>query len=1377
YLSATLTSSKNYLGTVSTVGSDGKETWTISISEGAAAITATSTTEGSKTIRYNKNSGSERFSCYGESAQQPVSLYIAGASLQYTTSPSCSTLSSISAANEHRTFTEGDAFIPETITRHYADNSTSVIPSCVTSLTYTLDGNAVAAGDELAYNGSYPTNQTHTIVASYGGKTVSYTITVEPLPRYTVTFDTGAGGQTVAPITETANGAGITLPNVTTPPCADYTFEGWLATTVDTPTDEEPDDILSAGDTYNPADNITLYALYSQEDDAVETYNLVTSVSELANNKDIIIVANGLSTAIGAQGNGFRNNTAVTLTNNRSSITDTQSAVELKLVQSTNNDGKWCIMDDSQFFTVANKGLTMSNSESATTRFTISITDAGVATITGVSNEKNYNLQYNNSSPRFAFYSSSQVLVNIYMKSAGVSYTTTPICATLTAISVADATATEDDTFTFPATVTRHYDNNTTNTMQGSAAAITYSISGDDITEGDPLPAYTATYPDTQDITVTVNYGGKTTTYTITMSPKNRYTVTYYNNGYYYGEETVRDGDNANGIAAPATTCKYDGTNLYTFNGWSSTQGSGTTTASGTLNPVDLTQTPITANTTLHAIWQGAKASETVEWNLVTSSSTALAVDDEVIIASYTAIDNKYYAMNYRSGSYNNLLGAEITYNNDKSKILTHNSDSEWVLKSGNNGVGFAFAHAVNDGYNYIQKKGTSSSTNNYIDANTSTISLATSWNVSVDATGKASIVARLYGTYNIRHNTSNTNNLFASYSSGSSTGSSVYIYRKTSTAIYALTTSICDEATDKSANVLWSATGLALEGQSSVRSIFGADYELSANTTAGTQVLTPTTLTKGNVLRWSDANGKYKAVVPAIISANVTAVSSDAETDIVILPGAKLTLTSGTVNARNVYIYRHGDHSGALDVNGATLNVSGTSNLVLTIDPARYYFFGTPYAAPLNTLRYLNGDDIAGDYLATSASNNWLVVQNYNGAKRASEGSSENNWQGIKRPQYNTATLEANTGHAIGVDIVGGTASTQRSYVLPFTIADKDNSIAVKAYHADNQLDEGWNMLSNPYLHNITTTNMSLASNPLLYIVLPYKGTDERFQQYLAAEGKILEPFDVFFVQVRGTSDGTLNLGGNGGRAATPHLSQKGEVARSAGGVTRNTHFLRLHITAPDADTDFTTLIVGNDFAANDIVAGEDQGKFGSGDYIQLYAIEQGQRLAFDAINATDAAAGTSLGYHAPEAGEYTINFEELTGNTSAIEHIWLTDNVESITTDLLAGNYTLTTASGTYNGRLTVKVQWRQNSGTVTALDDITGDDYDIRVENGRVIVMSNEQGVRSKDIRLFDAAGRLVSYEQGAKIKQQGPRTWTSPVLPQGVYMLRIGSATKK
>ncbi len=1367
--------------------------FTISVTAQGVA-TVTSKSANAQSIK--KNSTSALFSCYSTD-QDDISLYIAGVSTQYTSRPSCSTLSSISAANEHRIFTEGDAFTPETITRHYADNSTSVIPSCVT-VSYTLDGNAVAAGDELTYNGSYPTDQTHTIVASYGGKTVSYTITVTPLARYTVTFDTGAGGQTVAPITETANGAGITLPNVTSMPCADYTFEGWLATTVDTPTDEEPNDILSAGDTYNPDANITLHALYSQEDDAVENWTQFTNPSEIVNNGEYLLAFKNSSNYYFFTGSDkyVHGVTSMLTELNELPSSENYSAVPVKFVEDAEHENAWFMMSGTDYL-----GCTNTNDG-----FTVGTTNKGSWV---VSYNTRWIIKYQSltrylrgqGTADFRVYNSESTNLDIYlyMKSAGVSYTTTPICATLTAISVENTTATEDDTFTFPATVTRHYDNGTTNTMQGSAAAITYSISGNNVTEGDPLPAYTATYPDTQDITVTVNYGGKTTTYTITMSPKNRYTVTYYNNGYYYGEETVRDGDNAKGVAAPATTCKYDGTNLYTFNGWSSTQGSGTTTASGTLNPVDLTQTPITANTTLHAIWQGAKASETVEWNLVTSSSTALAVDDEVIIADK---ENAKALNAYTTGASDNLPESAVTLNAEKDKITATQNATIWTLVAGNAVGRFAFRYQSGGSTFMIHCKSTASSASYNLDSNQGTVDASTSWSISINANGIADILDNVRADRYIRHNTSS--NFWRQYASTSGT-IKPSLFRKTSIAIYALTTSICDEATDKSANVLWSATGLALEGQGSVRSIFGADYELSANTTAGTQVLTPTTLTKGNVLRWSDANGKYKAVVPAIISANATAVSSDAETDIVILPGAKLTLTSGTVNARNVYIYRHGDHSGALDVNGATLNVSGTSNLVLTIDPARYYFFGTPYAAPLNTLRYLNGDDIADDYLAASASNNWLVVQNYNGAKRASEGSSENNWQGIKRPQYDTATLEANTGHAIGVDIVGGTASTQRSYVLPFTIADKANTVSVIAHPADNALDEGWNMLCNPYLHNITTTNMSLASNPLLYIVLPYKGTDERFQQYLAAEGKILEPFDVFFVQVRGTSDGILNLGGNGGRAATPHLSQKGEVARSAGGVTaessnsvraatphlsqkgevarsaggvtRSTHFLRLHITAPDADTDFTTLIVGNDFAANDIVAGEDQGKFGSGDYIQLYAIEQGQRLAFDAINATDAAAGTSLGYHAPEAGEYTINFEELTGNTSALEHIWLTDNVESITTDLLTGNYTLTTASGTYNGRLTVKVQWRQNSGTVTALDDITGDDYDIRVENGRVIVMSNEQGVRSKDIRLFDAAGRLVSYEQGAKIKQQGPRTWTSPVLPQGVYMLRIGSATKK
>ncbi|HBZ34732.1 MAG TPA: hypothetical protein DEO38_06510, partial [Bacteroidales bacterium] len=77
------------------------------------------------------------------------------------------------------------------------------------------------------------------------------------------------------------------------------------------------------------------------------------------------------------------------------------------------------------------------------------------------------------------------------------------------------------------------------------------------------------------------------------------------------------------------------------------------------------------------------------------------------------------------------------------------------------------------------------------------------------------------------------------------------------------------------------------------------------------------------------------------------------------------------------------------------------------------------------------------------------------------------------------------------------------------------------------------------------------------------------------------------------------------------------------------------------------------------------------------------------------------------------------------------------------------------------------------------------------GRIIVLTKEREAMNNDIRLFDAAGRLVAYERGTrsqesgaksqesgvKTQESGTKTWTSPALPQGVYMLRIGNTTRK
>ena len=81
---------------------------------------------------------------------------------------------------------------------------------------------------------------------------------VVPTETYTVTFDAGSNGTcATASLTEDEPGAGVTLPAVT--PNSGYGFLGWYTAA------DEGSKVGDAGDTYNPTEDITLYAQYSEE--------------------------------------------------------------------------------------------------------------------------------------------------------------------------------------------------------------------------------------------------------------------------------------------------------------------------------------------------------------------------------------------------------------------------------------------------------------------------------------------------------------------------------------------------------------------------------------------------------------------------------------------------------------------------------------------------------------------------------------------------------------------------------------------------------------------------------------------------------------------------------------------------------------------------------------------------------------------------------------------------------------------------------------------------------------------------------------------------------------------------------------------------------
>ncbi len=215
--------------------------------------------------------------------------------------------------------------------------------------------------------------------------------------------------------------------------------------------------------------------------------------------------------------------------------------------------------------------------------------------------------------------------------------------------------------------------------------------------------------------------------------------------------------------------------------------------------------------------------------------------------------------------------------------------------------------------------------------------------------------------------------------------------------------------------------------------------------------------------------------------------------------------------------------------------------------------------------------------------------------------------------------------------------------------------------------------------------------------------------------------------------------------------------------------------------DTLDQTIVVLESGAESDFVPGEDLYKFAESDVNVIYTIASGKPAAGNALPYANQEVPVTV--KTTEAGEVTFT---LTGDIDGTTGVELIDMVENITTDLRQYSYSASVAAGEVSNRfkLLFTINAGQHGGTTTAIDEMSGENPDIRIEEGRIIVQTKEREAMNNDIRLFDAAGRLVAYEQGAKTQESGvkthesgTKTWTSPALPQGVYMLRIGNTTRK
>lgn len=151
----------------------------------------------------------------------------------------------------------------------------------------------IAAGDYSVDPSTnlQPANKSVTVSYTWNEveKTANQTITVNAATAYTVTFNAGTGTCGTSSLTEDAGLAGVTLPNATIG-ISGWSFAGWA--TAATGNTEVAPTLYTAGSTYHPIDNCTLYAVYKFTEGTEGEYKRATTVSEITTAGKVVIVSN-----------------------------------------------------------------------------------------------------------------------------------------------------------------------------------------------------------------------------------------------------------------------------------------------------------------------------------------------------------------------------------------------------------------------------------------------------------------------------------------------------------------------------------------------------------------------------------------------------------------------------------------------------------------------------------------------------------------------------------------------------------------------------------------------------------------------------------------------------------------------------------------------------------------------------------------------------------------------------------------------------------------------------------------------------------------------------------------------------------------------------
>lgn len=380
----------------------------------------------------------------------------------------------------------------------------------------------------------------------------------------------------------------------------------------------------------------------------------------------------------------------------------------------------------------------------------------------------------------------------------------------------------------------------------------------------------------------------------------------------------------------------------------------------------------------------------------------------------------------------------------------------------------------------------------------------------------------------------------------------------------------------------------------------------------------------------------------------------------------------------------------------------------IMRVDLEQMYSLALPYDVAFADITYWDGEAMTPG--------TQLYVSTYDGQARANLDM-ENTW--LYETEFPTKKLTAGAGYTISAEPQADANSTlpEDSYALirmPMKNnltaegTEQDKTVAVTAYANQNGVTisdnhKGWNLVGNPFMCDISSDMngdqivlgwlketgqgpYEWVNDGVRYVTIPNDDGTYYWQEQFT--NVTLKPFKNFFVQIANSGDLSFALSCRKNAPSRYLLND----------MEQETAFEIL--LSNDTQSDHTGVLLSEQYTPAYEINADLEKMFGQ---MSVYSIYGGHSLAYNALSWTDAEQQIPLGYHLPETGEYRFSIRE-NASVDGIQHIYLTDNDESIVVDLLDEAYSFMSQVTENEGRFSIQViRSSEINDTTTDIDNI--------------------------------------------------------------------------